>query len=385
MKSIRFTLAIISSAFAVSCYGQSSLTLYGVLDVGLDYISNDHGKANFTLAPGVLQGNRWGLKGKESLGGGVDAIFTLENGFSLGSGALGQGGRGFGRAAWLGLRSDQYGALTMGRQYDSVVEYVQSMSSIPYTGLAHPFDNDNLDNDFRINNSVKYSSPSYGGVRFGGLYGFSNGGSTTGGDIGFATNRMWSIGSSYTFGQFSVGAGYLRLSSPNTTSTGAVSGDYINVTNSSALGSLGLGSAVTRENVLAMGMAYQVNPFTLGFVYSQSTFDSANDRLKFHNYDANIAYRMNPTLSIAASYVFTDVTLRSTGKKGIYQQAQLIGDCFISTRTDVYLLGAYQRAGASAQVASIAPDTFGPGGASAPDQSTSKNQLLVRIAMRHKF
>ncbi|MBN3838771.1 porin [Burkholderia sp. Ac-20349] len=385
MKLKNIAMGIVVGSAAASSYAQSSLTLYGVLDVGFDYISNDHGKTNVTLSPGVLQGNRWGIKGKEDLGNGISVIFTLENGFSLTSGALGQGGREFGRASWIGLFSDRYGNLTIGRQYDSVVDYVQSMSSIPYTGLAHPFDNDNLDNDFRINNSVKYSSPSYGGFRFGGLYGFSNGGAVAGDNVGFATNRVWSAGASYSFGNFNLGAGYLHVNLPNTTTTGAVSGDYINVLNTSALGPLGLASSVRRQEVFAAGVGYQADPLSLGFVYSQSRFDSVDDRLKFNNYDVHLSYLFSPVFSVTASYVFTDVVLESTDTKGIYHQVQLIGDYLLSRRTDVYVLGAYQRVGAGAPVASIAPDTFGPGGASAPDQSTSKNQFLVRVALRHKF
>ena len=57
------------------------------------------------------------------------------------------------------------------------------------THFAHPFNNDNLNNNsFSINNSVKYQSANYAGFRFGGLYGFSNAAGA------FANNRAYSSG-----------------------------------------------------------------------------------------------------------------------------------------------------------------------------------------------
>ena len=79
----------------------------------------------------------------------------------------------FGRQAFVGLSGDQYGAVTLGRQYDSVVDYLGplALTGTQYGGtlFAHPFDNDNLDNDFRIDNSVKFQSANYSGFKFGGV------------------------------------------------------------------------------------------------------------------------------------------------------------------------------------------------------------------------
>ncbi|CAH2894511.1 MAG: Outer membrane porin [uncultured Paraburkholderia sp.] len=370
---------------AGSAYAQSSVTLYGVLDVGINYISNDGGKANVDMSSGVIQGNRWGLLGSEDLGGGLKAIFRLESGFSLTNGTMGQGGRLFGRQAYTGLSSNTYGTLTAGRQYDSVVDYVQQFSGIPYTGLSHPFDNDNFVNSFRVNNSVKYASPDIHGLKFGALYGFSNSANTGAPNAGFANNRVWSVGGAYSGGPFSVGAAYMHLNTPNSNTVGAVSGDYINLSTTGALQVNGLTSAVVRSDVLGVGGAYAFNGGRASLVYSHTSFDSATDRLTFDNYEANAIYFFTPFFSLAGIYSFTDGKLRSKGTSPKYHQVQLIGDYALSKTTDVYLLGAYQRAAGDATVASIAPDTFGTGGAAAPDASTTKNQVLVRLALRHKF
>jgi general bacterial porin, GBP family len=69
---------------------------------------------------------------------------------------------------------------------------------------AHPFDNDNLNNSFRVDNAVKYSSISYSRLRFGALYAFSDEAG------GFADNRLYSFGASYSFAPLNLGADYLQ-------------------------------------------------------------------------------------------------------------------------------------------------------------------------------
>ena len=69
-------------------FAQSSVTLYGVIDEGLNYTNNVGTGHVYEMASGYAQGSRWGLKGSEDLGGGMKAIFQLENGFDVNSGRL---------------------------------------------------------------------------------------------------------------------------------------------------------------------------------------------------------------------------------------------------------------------------------------------------------
>src|ERR1700722_20354845 len=124
----KFALSSLSLALlgaAGAAHAQSSVTLYGVLDDSIQYVNNVNvsgsNKSSVGLAAGNLQGNRWGLKGTEDLGGGLKAVFQLENGFSPNSGAMGSyngSSKLFGRQAFVGLSSDQFGTVTIGRQYD---------------------------------------------------------------------------------------------------------------------------------------------------------------------------------------------------------------------------------------------------------------------------
>lgn len=62
-------------------WAQSSVTLYGSIDVGVDFVSNTQGKQLFQESSGKRQPDRWGLLIKEDLGGGNTAFARLESGF----------------------------------------------------------------------------------------------------------------------------------------------------------------------------------------------------------------------------------------------------------------------------------------------------------------
>lgn len=116
-------VAALMGVFATAAHAQSSVTLYGLIDAGITYTNNQNGHSNWKETSGLVNGSRWGLRGAEDLGGGLKAIFTLENGFNIANGKLGQGSREFGRQAFVGLSSNQLGSVTLGRQYDSVIDF----------------------------------------------------------------------------------------------------------------------------------------------------------------------------------------------------------------------------------------------------------------------
>ena len=114
--------AIISSlGLLVACgtaYAQS-LTIYGVVDAAVEHVTNVGASGDsLTRMPSLTGGSvpsRIGFRGTEDLGDGLRAVFTLEQGFAPDSGVLNQGGRSFGRQAFVG--SCPWGSLTAGRQY----------------------------------------------------------------------------------------------------------------------------------------------------------------------------------------------------------------------------------------------------------------------------
>ncbi|WP_028200678.1 porin, partial [Paraburkholderia fungorum] len=205
-KALVTTLVALAGTFGAAAHAQSSVTLYGTLDTGIDYISNQKtatgGKSNWMMESGNVSTDRWGLRGNEDLGGGLSAVFDLENGFNIDSGKFSNGGDEFGRQAWVGIASKQWGTVTMGRQYDFLVDFVAPLSA---TGSGfggniadHPFDNDNLNNDLRMNNALKFRSATYDGFTVGGAYAFSNAAG------GFSNNNAYSLGAQWAGGPFNL-------------------------------------------------------------------------------------------------------------------------------------------------------------------------------------
>ncbi|WP_397474606.1 porin [Pusillimonas sp.] len=124
MRSKILTIGL-AIAFPLMAGAQSStnVTLYGTIDTGVEYVNNiadGTGGANSSVHFNTLTSSvpsNWGLRGTEDLGNGLSAIFTLESGFTPGTGVQGQGGRLFGRQAWAGLKGD-WGQIAFGRQYN---------------------------------------------------------------------------------------------------------------------------------------------------------------------------------------------------------------------------------------------------------------------------
>jgi len=393
MKKSLLALAALG-AFAGAAHAQSSVTLYGIIDEGFNINTNSGGKHLYNLSSGVLQGSRFGLRGTEDLGGGLKAIFVLENGFDVNSGALGQGGLMFGRQAYVGLSSAQYGTVTLGRQYDSVVDYVGPLEAGDQWGgyiAAHPDDLDNFNNAYRTNNTIKFTSANYAGLTFGGTYSF-------GGQAGnFTGNQIWSLGAGYSNGPLTLGVGYLNARTP------ASSGGLFNDGGTAATAATwvklpvygGFATSANTYQVIGTGGAYTFGAATFGLTYSNISFRNlgangatiyqAGENATFNNVEANFKYQFTPALLAGFAFDYTDgssVTLKNgTNNDGAkYYQYAIGADYFLSKRTDVYVTGVYQHASGTNSfdipaVASI--NGLTPSG--------NDNVFTARVGIRHKF
>lgn len=113
------TAAIVSLMAAVAASAQGNVQVYGMLDAGVEYLNHVGGSGSLTRMPTVTSGimpSRLGFRGTEDLGNGLKALFVMEMGMALDTGALQQSGRAFGRQVYVGLAGD-WGALSLGRQY----------------------------------------------------------------------------------------------------------------------------------------------------------------------------------------------------------------------------------------------------------------------------
>jgi predicted porin len=408
--NLTVTAAALSALLGAPAFAQSSVTLYGIIDAGFNYDSNVQtartatglkGASQYTFqdgATGGIRGSRWGLKGTEDLGDGLKAIFALENGFGINNGSLSQGGAEFGRQAFVGLQSN-YGTVTLGRQYDSLVDYLQLFTSAAiwagYIG-AHAGDIDNELNTHRLNNSIKFASTNYSGFRFGGVY--SLGGVP--GSVG--RDQVFSLGTSYNNGPVALAAAYLNARNPNYSfyGTNPNAGTTATSNNLGSLGSVttpesnpiyaGYASASTTQIVSAAG-SYQLGGATFGLIYSNVQFmglgsSSGPNPLgytgtaKFDNVEANLRYQMTPAWLAGLAYVYTHASGADGQSGALYHQVQVGTDYFISKRTDVYAIVVYQHASGT--------DSLGqPAVAYITGQSPSANnhQVAVRIGLTQRF
>jgi predicted porin len=363
-------------------HAQSSVTLYGVLDDSIQYVSNVGGKSLYNMAAGNLQGNRWGMKGTEDLGGGLKAIFQLENGFNPNTGSLGQGGRMFGRQAYVGLTGDSWGTVTVGRQYDPLVDLVQPLTADNYWGSTFTTagDVDNNDNSSRTNNAVKYTSPVWGGFQFEGMYALGGVAGQTG------SGQSWAGAATYATGPFSVAAGYFRLDNaasavPRTTWGGTSDGTFDGGLENNAY------QTAKSIGIASVAAQYVVGPITTGLRYSNVQYkpDAASGFGTTEKYNVGagfVNYQVTPAALLGLGYTYTHGNGDATAT---YHQISLGGDYNLSKRTDVYLVGAWQHANGNQRnaagqvvsaVASVADYGF---------NSSSINQTIVSLGIRHKF
>ncbi|MFJ2994216.1 porin [Pandoraea sp. NPDC087047] len=387
----KICFAAVIAACSGMAQAQSHVSLYGIVDSGLTYVSNSGGSRLFGLASGGMQAARWGMRGVEDLGGGLKATFRLENGYDLNTGKFGQGGLEFGRQANVGL-SSRYGSVLLGRQYDSVIDYVGRFAFSNTFGAsinAHPGDIDNFNSSNRVNNAVKFQSADYAGFSAGGLY-------SLGGIAGQSgRNQIYSFGAAYARGPFSVGMGYLNVRNPNVSFFGNSTSGTVSATTSNITSPVyaGFGSANTYQ-VFAAGASYVVGDATLGATYSNVRFSNlgasyaspfAGQSQTFNNGEVSLIYRLNPALLLGATYNYTRGNSLGGRSAAQYHQGALGIDYFLSKRTDLYAVGVLQHASGetlSSSGTGFVPAVASIGGLTA---SSNQNQVAVRAGIRTKF
>ena len=390
MKKVSVVLLGMGACMGAA-HAQSSVTLYGILDEGVMLNTNNKvagpngtnvgGRQLLVDSASGTQGSRWGLKGSEDLGGGLKAIFTLESGVNLSNGAFGQGNTPFGRQAFVGLSSDKYGAVTMGRQYDSINDYVGLFGyALAYGGSAteHPGDLDNVNHTFRSNNTIKYTSPSFNGVTFGGT-------ATLGGVAGsVSTQSGYTAGVGYNAGPIGLGASYEFFKNPS--AVGGFLSDNVNATSFNSLnaGYLGTNPASSLQ-IIAAGGRYFVGPATIAVIYSNTKYLNIGAfkgaTATFNDIEINAKYQFTPALYVAGEYNYTkgNAVTGNTGNQK-YNQFSAIIDYSLSKRTDVYIQGTFQQASGTNSNGTAAVADIGSIG-----DSSNNHQAIVRVAVHHKF
>jgi GBP family porin len=364
------TIAIPALLAGAQAQAQSKVEIYGLISGGIGYLSNQGGPHNLEALSGTNQNPRIGFRGQEDLGGGDKAIFNLENGFNMMTGAAAQSGRLFGRLSYVGLSSNKLGTLTLGRQYEAVKDYLGPV--VIASNGVHIGDNDNGYNDLRAQNSVKYISPTFNDFNVTALYGFGEAAGDT------STNRVMSIGSGYKVANLRWAVAYTQMDTPNSSksSDGAIGNDYASsllLFNKSAVNS---SYGVRRQRISGTGGIYTVGNTDFGAMYSNVKYEYLdNTRLTLQNFDVNLVNHYTPALNLGASYFFTTGKYDTINTNPKWHQFNFQADYFLSKRTDVAITYSYQIAAGDAKYANI----FGF------PASSDKHQGVLMLGMRHVF
>ncbi|WP_322103302.1 porin [Paraburkholderia sp. J41] len=377
MRTIRRFAALAGAATVASAaHAQSSVTIYGVMDVGPTYVSNEGGSRNIKMDDSIASGNRLGFKGTEDLGGGMKALFTLENGFDALNGEARQGSRLFGRQAWVGLETP-WATVTMGRQYDLIYDYTAqyAMSAWASGYATHQGDLDRMGWE-RLDNAVKIKSADFHGLQAGALYAFGN----VAGSL--HQDSSWGAGIQYNHDRYSFGAVYLRMNNPsgsNAIDPYASMGAFTFLGQTTAVRDPATGAvtdlysstplAIDSQSVLTVGGSYTLPNLVLGAAYSDVWFKGFGTTNTLRTYDVGASWTVRPSFVISAGYFY------STFEHEHYNEASLGFDYLLSKSTDVYLQTSYLKT--SSGLDAVQGYLFTP--------STTSTQTSVRLGLRHRF
>jgi predicted porin len=363
MKKSLIALAVLAASGAAMA--QSSVTLYGVADA---YVASK--KVNKVTTNGSalvlsnqrqalvetagLSGSRWGMKGSEDLGGGLNAVFTLEAGYNIDTGAAADSASTFNRQAFVGLSSNSFGTVALGRQYGAYDGIKGSFFSAQ--GNSPSFDATNgvtfsqadiaavdayetalaptaaqataaaavltkqagrigawTGYAARFNNSVSYTTPSFSGFKGSVVYGFGENKTAT----TDATENI-SVGLSYANGPIGVALAYQQdelATNFKLTNTGI--GGYYDFGVAKAFLSFNAAEydGVDTQNEWAVGVRAPMGATTLVAQYAHSKGDDLGKNTSF---GLSAEYSMSKRTTAYAAFNQTKVELADNEKNTIF-------------------------------------------------------------------
>jgi predicted porin len=352
-------LVLAGIAFTGAVHAQSStVTLYGSLDLGPNYITNVGGSSTTRVTGGTTQPDRIGFRGTEDLGGGLSALFGLESGIAPDTGTQINPTKFWNREAKLGLASTTLGTVALGHLTDTMFDYVGKASNgyrLFNFNLFHPGNFDGLANTAAFDNAVKYTSPDIGG--FQGSLAIAAGEGVSG--------RQSGAGGAYASGPLRVAAAWTKSDQKALDIAGRLG-------IAQALGrSFKPGVLVTFDSVVTAGLGatYDFGKVAVNTVYTRNSFKLAGAEAKAQNFDlgANLRWTELNWINIGAQHQrFEGARWNTLSVMDLY---------WLSKRTQLYAQATMQRAGGDARFAAI----------NGVGVSGSDSQSVLSVGMHHSF
>lgn len=346
MKKSLLALAVLG-AFSGAASAQTSITIYGIVDAGINY-DNGGSTAGRTwrLQSGQQSGSRLGFKGTEALGGGLSGIFTLESGFNVDNGAAAQGGRLFGRQAWVGLTSGNLGTIKLGRQQTPLYYAADAIDPfrINQAGnlqAAFGYGLYLLDPLSRSDNAISYTTPDFNGLTGTVSYSF---GETPG---NFSANRNWNAAVSYVNGPINLQVVYDKAIAPSLTLTGNQAGDFARF-----FGVAATPTPAIDARTAFVGGIYDFGVAKAHLAYADTRSDLGGGSLKDRNYLVGVSAPVGTAGSVQASWIRNDVRDVSSGVSNQYAIGYTHA---LSKRTNFYTSAGYTRNDDNVRLNAAAP------------------------------
>jgi predicted porin len=366
MKKSLFAVAAVT-AFAGAAQAQSSVTIYGIMDVGYQGKNTRAATGiktqSSSIADSAESSSRLGFRGTEDLGGGTSAFFTIETGLTQSSSLYSTNNT---RQAFVGLKKNGIGQFAAGTQYTPVFQSTsatdpgQGNNSIgsaiyPQGGVASTAQaGADAALTIRMNNALTVKSDKFAGATVGGMYSIKNSDSSmTSGTSGGTSNvTLWGINADYAWNKLYVTAAYQSYSSENdsgtasfsTVSTATVSGQTpaFTVTNG-------------RDNQTYAGATYDFGILKayLGYTNRKVTSNiNSNEFLKRSAQQIGVRSYITPVIEAWASAGNGRYSAYGTGQPTANFTAYQLGtNYYLSKRTNLYgIFGSSQVSTASSSV-----------------------------------
>lgn len=322
----KILVGLVASIVTTGAFAQSNVTVYGVIDTALRYTTNNNaaGDNKVSLGEGIFQGPRIGFKGEEDLGGGMAAVFKLENGFVSTTGAIDQQGQLFGRQAFIGLKDKSLGEVDFGRQYGLAFDTLGNYDPL---GIGNAPENEweIFLYGVRFDNSIRYTN-TWGPVKAVVQY-------SPGGQAGAPSIGATDAGSlTYTNGPFSIG-GLVSQSTDAKSNQLTVAG--LGATYVAGPATLYLNYFGAKRDA---GFAKAAN-LSGGALANTSLLGNAGNTLQRTDdvWTTGVVFQATPTLAYTVGYMTDSVKNESSlGDTGRISTLYAVVDYNLSKRTDVY-------------------------------------------------
>jgi predicted porin len=354
MKKSVLSLAVLAAlAAGGAAHAQSNVQVYGLIDAGVE--SLNHASASQGSVVKVISGgkntSRWGFRGTEDLGGGLKAVFGLEGGILMDTGAA--DGAMFKRQAFVGL-DGSFGRIVVGRSFTTTYDFVILFDPLGYApnyswatsgngsgpskyGMTTAFDN-----------LVKYSGTT-GEFKYGATIGLGEQAGST------ADSRKYSVAASWTHAGLGVMGAYEQINGNTLPATGS------------------------RDETSAYHLAadYKTGDWRLTAGVRGYKLDAANAAtvdVRGDTYWAGVSYLFKPALTVTGAVYHVNVKNVAAGQDADPTMYVLRSLYALSKRTDLYAAAAYAKA-KNGKLVSLSRD----------DPGFASKQAGLTVGIQHRF